>query len=159
MSNSNKFMFLKSDSFAHGESIPEFCLYKDKNQSPHLIWSNIPEDTLSLALICDDPTAPGGAWVHWLVYNIPVECNEFAKNFNPAHECYSKVLIGKNDFGNFKYDGPAPPPGMEHGYIFRIYALNSILPFTRTMTKEKLQKAIKGHVLGQAEIIGYYQQS
>ena len=143
-------MELKSDAFASGQSIPAKYGCTGKNISPALTWSSAPAGTQSYALIVDDPDAPMGTWVHWVLYNIPSGTTSLAENTDA-----SGILVGKNSANHMRYDGPCPPSGT-HRYFFKLYALDSTLSLSPGATKEQLLNAMKGHILAQGELMGTF---
>lgn len=144
---------LWSDDFQHGGTIPKLFTCDDKDVSPHLAWEGVPEGTGSLALIVDDPDAPVGTWVHWLVCDIPPHAGGIPRGALPAG---ARQVC--NDFGKVEYGGPCPPGGT-HRYFHKLYALSEVLPDLGTPTKAKLEKAIEGKVVAMAELVGTYQRS
>ena len=154
-------MSIMSPSFMHGHNIPPRHTCDDLNTSPPVQWSGVPAGTKSLALIVDDPDAPDPAapqmtWVHWLLYNIPVNATGLAegiaeKNLPPG------TLHGSNDWHHSNYGGPCPPVGT-HRYFFKLYALDSVLPDLHKPTKAALEKAMQGHVLEISSLMGLYQR-
>ncbi len=127
-----------------------------RNISPPLSWDNVPEGAKSFALICDDPDAPMGTWVHWVLYGIPASVR-FLPEAVPLREQLSDgSRQGKNDFGKTGYGGPCPPRGRPHRYFFRLYALDDVLSLAPGLTKKALLKAIDGHVLAEAHLYGTY---
>ena len=142
-------MKLESPAFSEGERIPQkyTCLGEDIN--PPLNISHIPEDAKSLALIIDDPDAPVGTFVHWVVWNIPV-ADEISENSVPA-----KAVQGTNDFGKKSYGGPCPPSGT-HTYHFKMYALDSMLDAPENGRKTDLLDAMEGHIIESAELTGTF---
>lgn len=141
---------LKSDAFLNGQSIPAKYSCIGKNISPALTWSNPPAGTQSFALIVDDPDAPAGTWVHWVLFNIPSTTTSLEESAD-----MSAVTVGKNSSGNMRYDGPCPPSGT-HRYYFKLYALDSILDLSPGASKEQLLTAMKGHILAQGELMGTF---
>jgi Raf kinase inhibitor-like YbhB/YbcL family protein len=148
---------LKSDAFVNGQSIPAKYSCIGKNVSPALTWSDPPAGTRSFALIVDDPDAPMGTWVHWVLFNIPAGQRSLAedlpvtgKNVDP-----SAIYFGKNSSGNTRYDGPCPPSGT-HRYYFKLYALDTLVDILPGATKEELLKAMQGHILAQGELMGTF---
>ncbi|HET9907026.1 MAG TPA: YbhB/YbcL family Raf kinase inhibitor-like protein [Anaerolineales bacterium] len=141
---------LTSDAFANGQSIPAKYTCKGKNISPALAWTEPPAGTQSLALIMDDPDAPGGTWVHWLLFNIPVNTRTFPEDLR-----LSGVSVGKNSWGDMQYGGPCPPGGT-HRYFFKLYALGSNISLSPGFTKDQLLKAMDGHILAQGELVGTF---
>ncbi len=147
---------IRSESFKSSEEIPLKYTYNDENLSPHLAWSDVPPGTRSFVIICEDPDAPSRAWVHWLMFNIPKDTREL-KEGQPSQEILDNGAIqGSNDFGNLGYDGPAPPPGASHRYIFKLYALNTMLNLKPRTLKKELLKSIEGHIIGEAKLVGTY---
>ena len=120
--------------------------------NPALLIKNIPPGTKSLALIVDDPDAPGGIWVHWVVWNIPAGTKEIRENSVPTG-----AQQGTSDFGDSRYRGPCPPSGT-HRYFFRLYALDTDLNLNPGTTKAVLENAMKGHIIVQAEMYGTYKK-
>jgi Raf kinase inhibitor-like YbhB/YbcL family protein len=147
-------MQLTSTAFKEGEAIPKQHGNEDKNLSPPLKWSDVPEGTKSFALICDDPDAPRGTWVHWVLFNIPADTREL-----PATPS-GKVNLpgakqGTSDFKKPGYGGPAPPSGT-HRYFFKLYALDTVLDLNEGATKDQLLKAMKDHVLAHGQLMGKF---
>lgn len=142
---------LSSSAFEPGQTIPKKYTCDGENLSPPLTINGIPEGTQSLALIVDDPDAPAGTWVHWVVLNIPPQFDEIPEGSTPPSS-----LQGKNDFGDEKWGGPCPPPGPEHRYFFKLYALDSLLELEKGVNKPLLEEAMAGHILAQTELIGHY---
>ena len=149
---------LKSEVFREGDFIPKKYTGEGPNVSPPLMWEGVPENTLGFALICDDPDAPMGAWVHWVIYNMPASQQSLAEGFPVGPEGEGGILQGKNDFGNFGYGGPMPPKGKPHRYFFRLYALDMMLNVTPGISKRELMKAMEHHILGTSELMGMYQR-
>lgn len=141
-------MKLTSPAFKNNGFIPERFTCNKGNISPELSLENIPELTKTLALIVDDPDAPSGDWVHWVVYNIPV--------VKRIEEGSIPGVLGKNDFGEQGYTGPCPPSGT-HRYFFKAYALDISLDLEGKADKKTLEKAMQGHILGKAELVGLYE--
>ena len=143
-------MKILSPEFENDGFIPKKFTCQGEDVSPTLIIENIPKEAKSLALIVDDPDAPMGTWVHWVVFDIPL-INRIEENSIPGKQ-------GSNDFGRKDYGGPCPPSGT-HRYFFKIYALDKILNLTEGITKKELEKAMEGHILGQSELIGLYKKT
>lgn len=146
---------LTSPAFAEGQMIPSKYTADGEDISPPLSWEGLPPQTQSLVLIQDDPDAPVGTWVHWLVWNIPTEPNFLPENMPPQKVLTNGTRQGLNDFGRIGYGGPAPPSGT-HRYFFRIYALDTMLDLPAGASRGQLEKAIKGHILAQAQLMGRY---
>jgi len=148
-------LVLKSAAFSEGGWIPEKYTCDGDNVSPPLEWSGLPAGTASLALICDDPDAPMGTWVHWVVFNIPSETDGLPENVPPERELKQGGLQGINDFRKIGYGGPCPPGGT-HRYFFKLYALDCRLDLPAGITKAQLMAAMEGHILDQAVLMGRY---
>lgn len=151
---------LTSNAFTHNGAIPKEFTCDGADISPHLSWSNLPENTKSLVLIVDDPDAPDPAapkltWVHWLLYNIPPDTNELPENQTRA-ALPKGALAGMNGWRKAEYRGPCPPVG-RHPYFFKLYALDSMLPDLDSPDKAQLEQAMATHIIGQGELIGTYQ--
>ncbi len=142
---------LLSSSFAERSRIPSRHTCDGLDISPEIHWTDVPEGTASFALIVDDPDAPGSTFVHWVVFNIGGNRRFIEEGRLPA-EC----IQGTNDFGNSSYSGPCPPRGAPHSYHFKLYALTSNLSLRRGCSKHDVEKAMKTHVVGSAELIGQY---
>lgn len=146
---------LMSDAFEHKGFMPDLYTCKGENVSPPLRWSDPPEGTKSLALITVDPDAVLITFTHWVMCNIPAEKRGLPKAVPHQAEFEDGTIQGRNGMGKNKYIGPCPPWG-KHRYIFTIYALDVILDAYPKMNKRKLLKAMKGHVLAQSVLLGYY---
>ena len=140
-------MKISSSAFEDNKAIPSEYTCDGADISPPLSFSEIPNNTKSLALIMDDPDASAGAWVHWLVWNIPANKTGFSEGENVTFP------QGENDFGNFDYGGPCPPSGVHH-YYFKLYALDITLDLNTGSTKEQLESAMSGHIIEEAQLIG-----
>jgi Raf kinase inhibitor-like YbhB/YbcL family protein len=151
-------MKLLSNTFRHGQPIPKDCTCDGEDRSPHLAWSEIPVDTRSFALVCDDPDAPRGTWVHWVLFNLPADAVELAPGVPPTPELPSGARQGLNDFGNIGYGGPCPPPGKPHRYFFRLYALDCALNRAPGVTRSDLDLAMADHILADTALMGTYQR-
>lgn len=154
----NMALTLSSNAFNDGESIPKKYTCDGEDISPQLSWDNVPEGTQSFALISDDPDAPMGTWVHWVIYNIPADKSELQENFPTDAELSDGTLNGKNSWPRLGYGGPCPPSGT-HRYYFKLYALDTRLDLESGATKEQLLSAMEGHILDQAEYMGTYSRS
>ncbi len=148
---------LTSEAFTNGQSIPAKYSCTGKNISPALAWNEPPAGTQSFALILDDPDAPLGTWVHWVLFNIPATTRNLpenlpitGKNVDP-----NAIYVGKNSWGDTGYGGPCPPSGT-HRYYFKLYALDMTLSLLPGATKEQLLKEMQGHILAQAELMGTF---
>jgi Raf kinase inhibitor-like YbhB/YbcL family protein len=147
---------LTSPAFKEGEPIPQQYTDDGKNVSPPLQWSGVPQGTRSLVLIADDPDAPRGVWVHWVVFNLPPDTHELAEAQPAEATLPGGARQGKNDFGNLGYGGPAPPRGKPHRYFFKLYALDTSLDLPAGATKDQVVAAAKGHVLAEGQFMGKY---
>lgn len=148
-------MELKSPSFEEGGMIPKKHTCDGEDISPPLNWTSVADGTKTIALICDDPDAPGGTWVHWVIFNIPADTRDLAENLPPQKELPNGARQGINDFRKFGYGGPCPPGGT-HRYYFKIYSLDTDLDLEAGATKAQLLQAMKGHVLGEGQLMGKY---
>ncbi len=154
-----KKMELRSPAFKNGETIPVKYTCDGEDISPALSWSGAPAGTKSFVLIMDDPDAPMGTWIHWVVYNIPANVNSLPENVPPEKKLKDGTLQGKNSWGRIGYGGPCPPPPTgAHRYFFKLYAIDKILPLGPGATKKEVLKAIEGHILGKAELMGRYKR-
>lgn len=143
-------MRLTSSAFAHNTMIPRKYTCQGEDVNPPLVISGLPDTTVTLALINDDPDAPGGTWDHWIVWDIPPAA-AIAENSVPG-------VQGKNSGGGIDYEGPCPPSGT-HRYFFKLYALDTKLSLKEGARKSEVLKAMQGHILGQTELVGLYQKS
>jgi len=143
-------MHLESSAFIHLGTIPTKYTCDGENINPPLAWGGAPEQTRSFALIMDDPDAPAGLWVHWLLWNIDPRTTGIAEHSVPAG-----AAQGMTSFGQAAYGGPCPPD-REHRYFFKLYALDTLISLPVSATKETLEQATRGHILAQAELIGRY---
>jgi Raf kinase inhibitor-like YbhB/YbcL family protein len=149
---------LTSSVFRQGEAIPSKYTCDGANVSPPLEWSEPPAGTKAFALIADDPDAPGGTWVHWVLYNVPAMARVLREDVSKDADFPKGVLEGMNDFQKSGYGGPCPPAGSSHRYFFRLYALDIALSLPMGAKRQAVDSAMKGHVLGQAELIGSYRR-
>ncbi|EKE09550.1 MAG: hypothetical protein ACD_16C00137G0001 [uncultured bacterium] len=149
-------MMLLSSAFGNNETIPIQYSGEGKDISPPLRWQDVPEDTRSLALICDDPDAPNRTWDHWILYNIPPSIGTLAEDLKLLPQ---NARSGLNSWGKTGYGGPMPPRGHgPHHYFFTLYALDTVLQFPFDVTKEVLLKEMRNHTLGKAILIGLYER-
>jgi Raf kinase inhibitor-like YbhB/YbcL family protein len=143
-------MELTSPAFESGTPIPKRFTCEGANVSPPLAWTAVPEGTRSFALVVDDPDAPGKTWLHWTAWDIPGDARRLAEGEAPRAQ-------GTNDFRKTEYGGPCPPRGHgAHRYFFRLYALDRPLTLPSGATRHELEKAMEGHVLGKAELMGKF---
>ena len=143
---------ISSSAFKDNGHIPAKYTCDGKNINPPLLIENIPSKTKALALIVDDPDAPAGTWVHWVLWNIPPDTKQIGENSVPP-----KTEQGLNDFRKHDYGGPCPPGGT-HRYFFKLYALDAVLNLGSNSTKAELERSMKGHIIEQAQIIGLYKR-
>ncbi len=152
-------MQVTSTAFQEDAAIPMQYTGDGKDLSPPLQWSGAPAGTKSFALICDDPDAPRlQPWVHWVLFNLPPDSKELEEGVPAKQVLASGAKQGGNDFGNLGYGGPAPPKGKPHRYYFKLYALDTMLELNEGATKQELEKAMKGHILAQGQLMGTYQR-
>jgi len=135
--------------------IPERCTCDGEDRSPPLDWEDAPEDVKSFALVCEDPDAPMGTWVHWVVYDIPSTIGKLPAGLPPEGRLVNGGKQGMNDFHRIGYGGPCPPSGT-HRYFFRLYALSRVLDLDPGATREQLSRAMRPHVLGEVSLMGRY---
>lgn len=147
---------LSSPAFKAGASIPVRFTCDGKGISPPLAWHGVPKGTRTLALIADDPDAPGGTFVHWVLYNLPASVTHLAAGLSPSNSLQG-ARFGTNSRGDAAYTGMCPPSGVHH-YHFKLYALDVRLSAGGHMTKAELLGAMEGHRVGMAELIGLYRR-
>jgi hypothetical protein len=147
---------IESQGFKQGEPIPAKYTCTGQDVSPPLRWADPPAGTKCFALICDDPDAPMMTWVHWAIYNIPLGKNELAENVPAQRALDDGTFQGTNSWRKIGYGGPCPPRGKPHRYFFKMYALDSKLDIGPGADKKSLLRAMEGHVLGRAELMGTY---
>lgn len=162
-------MQLSSPAFKEGEMIPRKFTCDSFDISPQIAISNVPENAKSLALICDDPDAPMGVWVHWVIFNLPPTATGLpegiSKDINPviSSDSTARPIQGINDFRRFGYGGPCPPKGSTHRYYFRLYALDTLLEFeaghiNKGISDDDLSQKMAGHVVAKAQLMGKYKR-
>ncbi len=152
-------MRLESAAFADGTDIPLEHSGDGRDASPPLSWSGVPAAARSLALVCDDPDAPRGTWVHWVLYDLPPSLTGLASGVPKLERLPGGGVQGKTDFGDIGWGGPAPPRGHgTHHYSFRLYALDAELALAPGATKAEVERAMKGHVLAEAKLTGTYRR-
>ncbi len=148
---------LTSSAFTEGDMIPKKYTCDGQDISPPLAWTGVPEGTKSVALISDDPDAPVGTWVHWVMYNIPPQLQELPEAVPADKVLATGATQGTNDFRRIGYGGPCPPGGT-HRYYFKLYALDQELALDPGLTKDQLLKAMKGHILAEGQLMGRYKR-
>lgn len=149
---------IESSAFQPKEKIPVKYTCDGEDLSPPLAWFEPPPGTNSFALISDDPDAPVGTWVHWVLYNLPMDTRELEEGLPKSETLPNGALQGLTDFRTPGYGGPCPPAGKPHRYFFKLYALDTPLALAPKSTKADLLVAMNGHVLAQAELVGTYQR-
>jgi Raf kinase inhibitor-like YbhB/YbcL family protein len=147
---------LTSQAFQSGATIPRKYTGDGGDKSPPLHWSEPPDGTKSLALICDDPDAPAGTWVHWVLFSVPADTRELEAGLATTETLSNGAKQGKNDFGKIGYGGPAPPKGKPHLYFFKLYALDNDVDLSAGATKAKLVEDMQGHILAEGQLVGKY---
>jgi Raf kinase inhibitor-like YbhB/YbcL family protein len=145
---------VSSSAFEEGKSIPSKHTCDGADVSPPLTLAGLPAETRALALIMDDPDAPGGDYVHWVLYGMPAGTTALVEGAPPAG-----ARQGRNDFGKTNYGGPCPPPGKPHRYYFKVYALDAELTLADGASKKDLLNAMKGHILAEGQLMGTYQRA
>jgi len=149
-------MELTSVAFKDGGDIPLRYTGLGENISPELAWSGVPDGTKSFVLIVEDPDAPSGTWVHWLVYNIPKDFRGFSEGASGSSNLGKGTTEGRNSFRERGYGGPEPPPGSPHRYIFTVYALGNVVNIPSGANKNKVESAMKGRILDSAQLSGRF---
>lgn len=152
----NNKIILKSRSFQEGGMIPEKFTCQGDDVSPQLSWEAVPDGTKTFALICDDPDAPSGNFVHWVVFNIPADARNLNENLLKQKQLSDNIKQGINDFGSIGYGGPCPPA--LHRYYFKIYALDIELKSEAGISKADLLKAMGGHIIAQGQLMGKFKK-
>lgn len=147
---------ISSTAFAPGEAIPKQFTCDGPDVSPQLTWSNAPAGTQSFALIMDDPDAPTGTWVHWVLYDLPPGTHELPEDLAKQEELPNHARQGITDFRKVGYGGPCPPAGKPHRYFFKLYALDRKLNLKAGASKAEVERTMQGHILGQAELMGRF---
>lgn len=154
----NRGFILNSPAFAEGAAIPARHTCDGQDVSPDLQWTDPPAGTTHFVLIVDDADAPAGTWVHWVVFDIPGDARGLPQAIPPLETLPAPVSArqGCNDFGKVGWGGPCPPPGKPHRYSFRLYALDRGIGLAAGVAKADVERAMRGHVMGQAELSGTY---
>jgi Raf kinase inhibitor-like YbhB/YbcL family protein len=147
---------LTTSAFKATADIPAQYTCDGADMSPALSWSAPPEGTQSLALILEDPDAPGRTWVHWVLYDLPPTERELPAGVPPEDKLPSGARQGRNDFRRTGYGGPCPPPGPGHRYYFKLFALDKKLELPPGSTREQVDRSMHGHILAHAELMGRY---
>jgi Raf kinase inhibitor-like YbhB/YbcL family protein len=149
---------VRSPAFGEGSRIPSDFTCDGADMSPPIEWSGIPARAQSLAIIVDDPDAPGGNWTHWLVYDLPPDLTQLKAGISAGEKLPGGALQGRTDFGQTGYGGPCPPVG-EHRYFFKVYALDAMLRLKPGASKQELFRAMQGHILAEGVLMGRYDRS
>lgn len=149
---------VRTPAFHPGGDIPSHFTCDGADISPALEWTDPPEGTESFALVVDDPDAPRGTWVHWVVYDLPPNERNLPQGVEPHPTLPTGARQGMNDFGRIGYGGPCPPPGSPHRYYFRLFALGTRPTLRAGARRADLDRAMRGHVLATAEVFGRYQR-
>jgi len=147
---------MHSGAFKPGGTIPKEFTADGRDVSPALSWENPPAGSQSFALVCDDPDAPVGTWVHWVLWNIPATAKGLPQGVQTVQVLPDGSAQGRNDFGRIGYGGPSPPRGKPHRYFFRLYALSAKLSLPAGSTRKQLDAAMAGRILASVELIGTY---
>ncbi len=148
---------MTSAAFEPGGMIPNQYTCDGQDISPPLSWGDVPDGSASIALVCDDPDAPMGTWVHWVLFDMPPETRNLPENIPAAETLEGGGTHGVNDFRKLGYGGPCPPGGT-HRYYFKIYAMDKKVGLSAGSTKEQLLKAMEGHILAEGELMGKYRR-
>ena len=151
-------MQLTSTAFAEGSSIPVRFTCDGENVSPPLKWTGTPPGAKSLALIVDDPDAPMGVWVHWVVYDLAPASTELPEAVAKTQYLPGGAKQGWNDFKHLGYGGPCPPPGKPHRYFFKLFALDRVIDLKPGVTKKDFEAAMEGHKLAEGQLMGIYKR-
>lgn len=149
---------IESPAFQAQGKIPQKYTCDGADVSPPLAWSGVTEGTKSLVLISDDPDAPMGTWVHWVLYNLPPEPHELQEGVPKTETIPNGAKQGITDFRRVGYGGPCPPPGPAHRYFFKLYALDTVLTLPPKASKADVLLAMNGHELAHVELMGTYQR-
>jgi len=147
---------IESSAFEDGATIPKKYTCDGDDRSPALSWTGVPDGTKSFALICDDPDAPMGTWVHWVLWDLPPDTVSLLEGVPADSQLAVGAKQGLNSWPRVGYGGPCPPPGKPHRYYFKLYALDAELNLPSSTNKAALEKAMKGHILAEAQVMGKY---
>lgn len=149
--NANAALDVTTPSFSDKNAMPVQYTCDGKNISPEINWKNLPSKTESLVLIMSDPDAPNGTFYHWVVYNIPKTVMQFPEGITPTG-----AITGKNSWNKIQYNGPCPPKGSAHHYVFTLYALDNTLTLADQATGDLVTKTMQGHILEQGQLTTSY---
>lgn len=145
-----------STAFKEGGTIPKEYTADGENVSPPLAWKDLPEEAAAIALLCEDPDAPKGMFVHWVIFNVDPKSGGLPRAVPKTDTLPDGAAQGKNNFNKTGYDGPSPPKGRPHRYFFRVYALNQKLDLKPGVTRDAVRKAMEGHILAEGSLMGKY---
>lgn len=148
---------LTTDAFPNEGPIPKKFTCDGQDVSPELDWTDPPAGTRAFSVIVDDPDAPAGTWVHWVLYDLPPDAHNLDEGVPKKDRLSNGACQGRNDFGKIGYNGPCPPRGSVHRYFFKLYALDSETKLKPGAAKRDLERAMKGHILAESERIGKFQ--
>lgn len=151
-------MTITSPAFESGQAIPAKYTCEGADISPPLQFIDVPAGAKSLSLICDDPDAPVGTWVHWVIYDLPVTTVEVTEKMPTSDTLPNGAKQGVNDFRRVGYGGPCPPLGKPHHYYFKLYALDTVLGLKARATKRDVLRSMEGHILAEGQLMGTYQR-
>lgn len=149
---------ITSSSFFPGQAIPRDFTADGHDVSPALAWQNVPVGTKAFTLICDDPDAPVGTWVHWVIWNLPASARGLPQGIPASRTLADGSAQGKNDFGRIGWGGPSPPAGKPHRYFFRLYALKERLTLPSGASRKEVDFAMRGLIIASAEVFGTYKR-
>ena len=149
---------LRSSAFEAQHPIPRKYTCEGVDVSPSLEWTGTPDKTAAFALIVDDPDAPVGTWVHWVIYDLPADSGSLQEGVPKDEALENGAKQGVNDFRRIGYGGPCPPPGAPHRYFFKLYALDKKLGLGPRATKQQVLQAMQGHILAETELVGVYKR-
>lgn len=147
-----------SSAFEEGANIPSDFTCDGEELSPPIQWASAPDGTKGFAVVVSDPDAPSGNWVHWMIYDLSPELDQLPLGISAKAVIPGGGFQGKNDFGKMGYGGPCPPQGA-HRYFFKVYALDTILHLEPGVSKEQLERAMRGHILAEGSLMGRYERS
>jgi hypothetical protein len=147
---------ISTTAFSEGGTIPRKHTCDGPDLSPPLSWTGAPAAAKSFALIADDPDAPVGTWVHWVAFNVPAASRQLPEGVKKEDQLADGTLQGRNDFRKIGYGGPCPPPGSPHRYFFKLYALDTMLNLKAGATKQDVERAMPGHIVGETQLMGRY---
>lgn len=152
-------LIITSRAFPEGGPIPRACTCDGEDVSPDLAWTGAPSETVSIAVIVEDPDSPGGVFIHWVLYNIPGQSLSLLTGIPGRPLLSDGSRQGVNSFGRSSYSGPCPPKGQQHRYIFRVFALDQEMPIPEGATAGRLRTAMEGHILAEGHLMGTYRRS